>query len=140
MNYNRIQFLTTNNNFSSNFIPSSMINKNNNSNLNLQNNMQNSYHPDYFTEESENLKANQINHMKIQSNNLMELNSIESNGHKSFTDPCCEEIYFNKKSSSYIFTSSENEPDNRIFPVIGQKNINFCQNEDSFDNSNINEE
>ena len=133
LNYNKIHFLRAENKFT-NFNSSSTPN-----NFNANSNMQNSnHHPDYFIEENENLITNQISHMKIKSNNLMKLNTTESFGGKSFTDPCCEEDNYYSKVYPKFF---ENEPDNRMFPVIEGKNRNYCQNdENSFDYSNLNDE
>ena len=112
----------------------------NNANNNNPNNA------DYFIEENEGMVLNQISNMNIKSNNLNRLNTIETNfGFKSFTDPSCEDFYYDKTYPSFFYSNnSENEQiassnNNRMFPFIEEKR-NSGNNDDSFDYTNLNEE
>ena len=139
MNYKKNQFLKFNDKFSSNFQQFNNTNTSTN-NINLQNNNLNKINQDYFIEEHENLITNQINNMNIKPNNLTNLNDINVNGMKSFTDPSLEEFCGNNKYPSFLFSPSDQKTKKRIFPVIEENNRIQAQEDDSFDYTNLNEE
>ena len=133
LNYNNNFFMNSNNKFSTNFKSNLFNNPNHNTNQQVPINLN---HQEYMIDDNnESFMTNQVNNIDIKSNNLNLLNINETYSLKSFTDPCCEEVYYGKISPRFMLAQSEKEPVNKMFPFI-EENVK----DDSFDYANLNEE